>query len=280
MAGAIVGAGHDTNAMRILVTNDDGIYSPGIGALAAVAKRFGDVRVVAPHVEMSSAAHSITSARPLTCKRTPFAEVEAYRVNGTPADCVAIGAFQWKNVDVVLSGINLGSNLGNSLWPSGTLAAARQAALMGLRGIALSTPAGGEEADLEALKPWVERVLEFVFPLSVAPLINVNFPSTPPRGMRWTRQSVRHYDGRVVPGEDPMGRKHFWFTVSPVEGVEEGTDRFAVEHGFISMTPIHLDLTDEHALEALRSSHQAADFAVPPTRPPVAAITPSATQET
>jgi 5'-nucleotidase len=261
VAGAIVGAGHGMNAMRILVTNDDGIYSPGLAALAAVAKSFGDVRVVAPHVEMSSAAHSITSARPLTYKRTPFADTEAYRVNGTPADCVAIGVYEWKDANTVLSGINLGSNLGNSLWPSGTLAAARQAALMGLRGIAFSTPAGGEEADLEALKPWVGRVLGFLLPLPAAMLVNVNFPSTAPHGMRWTRQSVRHYDGRIVPGEDPMGRRHFWFTVCPVEGVEEGTDRWAVERGYVSMTPIRLDLTDDPSLEALRGAHQPADFA-------------------
>ena len=237
--------------MRILVVNDDGIYSPGLAALAGVAASFGEVRVVAPHVEMSSAAHSMTSARPLTCKRTPFAQGEAYRVNGTPADCVALGAHKWKDIEVVLAGINLGSNLGNSLWPSGTVAAARQAALMGMRGIALSTPAGGEEANFATLEPWVRRVLEYTLPLAQLPLINVNFPSTVPRGMRWTRQSVRHYDGRVVPGEDPMGRKHFWFTVTPVEGVDEGTDRWAVEQGYVSLTPIRLDLTDERALTDL-----------------------------
>jgi len=128
--------------MRILVTNDDGVYSPGIAALAQVAAKFGQTRIVAPHVEMSSAAHSITASRPLTYKRTPLcdAQVEAYRVNGTPADCVALGAHHWERVDVVLSGINLGSNLGNAMWHSGTLAAAKQAVLLGLRGIALSAP--------------------------------------------------------------------------------------------------------------------------------------------
>ena len=120
--------------MRILITNDDGVYSPGIAALTEVAARFGQTRIVAPHVEMSSAAHSITASRPLTYKRTPLrdAQVEAYRVNGTPADCVALGMFHWERVDIVLSGINLGSNLGNSIWHSGTLAAAQQAALLGV----------------------------------------------------------------------------------------------------------------------------------------------------
>ena len=98
--------------MRILVANDDGVYSPGIAALAEVAAEFGETRIVAPDVEMSSAGHSITAARPLSYKRTPNKNVEAYRVNGTPADCVALGVSQWEKVDVVLSGINLGSNLG------------------------------------------------------------------------------------------------------------------------------------------------------------------------
>ena len=239
--------------MRILITNDDGIYSPGLLALAEIAASLGQVRIVAPHMEMSSAAHSITSARPLTYKRTPLKDVEAYRVNGTPADCVALGIHQWQDTELVLSGINLGSNLGNSLWPSGTLAGARQAALMGVRGIALSTPATGEESDFSAMKRGVVRVLEFLLPLKQIPLINVNFPAHPPVGVKWTRQSVRHYDGKIVPGEDPMGRKHFWFTVTPAEGVEEGTDRWAVEHGYVSLTPIRLDLTDENELVVLQA---------------------------
>ena len=117
--------------MRILVTNDDGIYSPGIAALAKAARAFGEVRIVAPDVEMSSAGHSITSSRPLSYKRTPIAGYEAYRVNGTPADCVALGTHNWEQIDVVLSGINLGSNLGNAIWHSGTVAGARQAVLFG-----------------------------------------------------------------------------------------------------------------------------------------------------
>ena len=99
--------------MRILIANDDGIYSPGIATLAEIAAKFGDVRVVAPDVEQSSAGHAITALRPLSYKRTPIGNFEAYRVNGTPADCVALGAYHWEKVDVVLSGINLGSNLGN-----------------------------------------------------------------------------------------------------------------------------------------------------------------------
>lgn len=112
--------------MRILVTNDDGVYSPGVPALGEVAAAFGDTRIVAPHVEMSSAGHAITAARPLTHKPTPIKGLEAYRVNRTPADCVALGAHVWQNVDLVLSGINLGSNLGNSMWHSGEISRRRK----------------------------------------------------------------------------------------------------------------------------------------------------------
>jgi len=235
--------------MRILISNDDGIYSPGIFALAEVAAELGDVRIVAPDVEQSSMGHAITASRPLTYKKTPRGDFEAYRVNGTPADCVALGAYHWSEVDVVLSGINLGVNLGNSTWHSGTLAAAKQAVLLGMRGIAFSTPTNQEEPDFEALKPWVRRALDHVLATPSLELVNVNVPPEP-RGMRWTNQSVRHYDGRVVPGKDPMGREHYWFTVVPIEDPEVGTDRWAMEQGLVSLTPIRLDLTHEEELEA------------------------------
>jgi 5'-nucleotidase len=241
--------------MRILIANDDGIYSPGIVALAEVAARFGDVRIVAPDVEMSSAGHAITASRPLSYKPTPLRGFEAYRVNGTPADCVALGGHLWERVDMVLSGINLGSNLGNSMWHSGTLAAAKQAVLLGLRGIALSAWVTSGEPNFEALKPWVNQVLELLLPARELTLINVNFPEGEPKGLRWTRQSVRHYDGKVVPGEDPMGRKHFWFVVTPIEGTEEGTDRWAVERGYVSMTPLRLDLTNNVELAGAQSRY-------------------------
>ena len=241
--------------MRILVTNDDGIYSPGILALATAAQAFGQVRIVAPDVEMSSAGHSITSSRPLTYKRTPIANFEAYRVNGTPADCVALGMYNWEKVDVVLSGINLGSNLGNALWHSGTLAAARQAVLFGLRGIALSTPVTQEEPDFEALQPALEEALRLLIQDNRQELVNVNFPPHPPRGIRWTRQSVRHYDGEVVAAKDPVGRPHFWFVVKPLEPADEDSDRWAVEHGYTSVTPLRIDLTEETQLTAGLERH-------------------------
>lgn len=236
--------------MKILVTNDDGIYSPGIAALAKVAKKFGDVRVVAPDVEQSSMGHAVTHSRPLRYKKSPieFQDIEAHRVNGTPADCVAMGTHLWSNIDVVLSGINMGPNLGNSMWHSGTLAAAKQAVLFGIKGIALSTPVGDAEPNFELLEPFVEQVLELLLKEKELALYNVNFPQEP-SDIIWTRQSVRLYDGTILPGTDPMGRKHYWFTVTPLEPAEKGTDRWAVENNMVSITPLRLDLTDQTILQ-------------------------------
>src|SRR5258706_921101 len=239
--------------MRILITNDDGVYGPGIAALAQVASRFGEARIVAPDVEMSSASHAITSSRPLSYKRTQLPVqvpgVAAYRVNGTPADCVALGVSAWEKVDLVLSGVTIGINLGNAIWHSGTLAVAKQAALLGLCVIAFAGPATDtEQPSFEALKPSVAAVLERLLGAPGFPLVNVNLPASTPRGMLWTRQSVRHYDGRVIPGKDPMGRIHYWYTVVPIESTDEGTDRWALEQGYVSMTPLRIDLTDEALL--------------------------------
>jgi 5'-nucleotidase len=264
--------------MRILVSNDDGIYSPGIAALARAAIAFGDVRIFAPDVERSSAGHAITSSLPLSYRATPLPDsLDAYRVNGTPADCVALGIHQWGGVDVVLSGINIGSNLGNAIWHSGTLAAAKQALLLGIPGIALSTPSEPEGPDFDVLAPHVEEVLQLLLSQHRLPLVNVNLPPRP-KGIRWTRQAVERYHGEVVPGTDPQGRQHFWFTVRPLEASIEGTDRWAVEHGLIALTPLRLDLTDHAALAKLREArelprHEAA------TEPPQADAPPRSSED-
>jgi 5'-nucleotidase len=240
--------------VRILIANDDGIYSPGILALARAASRFGAVLLAAPDVEQSSMSHAITHSRPLSWRRTPVDGFDAFRVNGTPADCVALGVHLADEVDLVLSGINLGYNIGNSMWHSGTLAAAKQAALLGRRGIALSTTTDGGEPDFEALAPWVVEVLGVLIPETSIQLLNVNLPPRPV-GLSWTRQSVRHYDGRVVAGKDPTGRPYYWLTVRPIDHVDQGTDRWAVRHHLVSITPLRLDLTDHDALAAVRQRH-------------------------
>ncbi len=236
--------------MNILIVNDDGIYSPGILALAEVAAEFGEVKVLAPNMEQSAMSHAITYARPLSYIRTPVKDFEAYRVNGTPADCTALGVYLWPETNMVLSGINLGLNIGNSMWHSGTLAAAKQAALMGYRGMAFSTDITGEDFDMEAQKPFVRQALEMLLENDME-LININLPKKP-EGFSWCKQSLRHYDGVMVPGEDPQGRKHYWFSVEPVEDVEKGTDRWAIIHNQVSITPLRLDLTSYKDLESIK----------------------------
>jgi 5'-nucleotidase len=239
--------------VRILVTNDDSIYSPGIAALAKSAAQFGEVTVMAPDVEQSSMGHAITASRPLSYRRSPveFKGIEAFRVNGTPADCVALGTHLHAKTGLVMSGINMGFNLGNSMWHSGTLAAAKQAVLLGVRGIALSTWSGIKEEEFTSLEPFIEKTISILLDDEEPALFNVNFPPEP-KAIKWTRQSIRYNDGKMVPGMDPMGRKHYWFTVIPLEPAEEGTDRWAVENGYVSITPLRLDLTDEKKLKEMK----------------------------
>lgn len=237
--------------MKILVTNDDGIYSPGLLCLAQIASSYGEVIVMAPDVEQSSMGQAITSGRPITFKRSPihFEGMEAFRVAGTPADCVALGTHLFEDVELVLSGINIGANLGNSAWHSGTLSAARQAVLFGVRGIAMSVSVGEGEPNFEVLEPIVRAALNETVNESELKLLNINFPREPLGDIVWTRQSVRHYDGKIMANKDPMGRQHYWFTVVPIEPEEDGSDRWAVKHGKTSITPMILDLTDEKYLD-------------------------------
>lgn len=241
--------------MRLLVCNDDGVHSPGLAVLAEVARHRGDAIVVAPEGERSSSGHAISSSLPLRCRASKaVGGCPAYRVNGTPADAVALALHLWPDIDVVLSGLNAGLNLGPAAWHSGTIAAARQAVLTGVRAIALSLPAT-VEADDPRLRPWIEVVLATLLDTpGVASLVNVNVPREP-RGLLWTRASTEGYDGRIIPGTDADGRDIYWFRVEPVAGVDDRADRWAVEQGWVSMTPIGLDVTDERALATLRERH-------------------------
>lgn len=240
--------------MRILVSNDDGIFSPGLAALAEVASRFGEVRIVAPDFEQSAMGHAITIMRPLQYRKVKLgtlSDYEAYRVNGTPADCVALGLYHWNGADLVLSGINLGSNLGNDIWHSGTVAAAKQAALFGIQAVAFSMVLNGDEPSYEEQKPYIEQVIRLLLTKPHMRLVNVNLPKHP-KGIKWTHQSVRSYSGKVVAGEDPMGRKHYWFSAVPLTEPDENSDRWAVDHDLVALTPIRLTLTDDERLKEMQ----------------------------
>lgn len=237
--------------MRILVSNDDGIFSPGLIALAEVAAQFGEVVIFAPDYEQSAVGHAITIRRPLQYHRVQMIKgFETYRVNGTPADCVAMGLYHLGGADLVLSGINLGSNLGSDIWHSGTVAAAKQGVLLGVRAIAFSQDVNGEEPAYEKQKPYIAQVIEMLITGDQPRLVNVNLPADP-IGIRWTHQSVRQYNGQVVESQDPNGRRHYWFSAIPLTNPDHDSDRWAVEHNFVSLTPIRLSLTDEEWLARL-----------------------------
>lgn len=240
--------------MHILVANDDGIFSPGLIALAEVAARFGDVLIMAPDVEQSAVGHAITIQRPLTYRKTKLGAFDAYRVNGTPADCVALGMFHWGLPDLVVSGINLGSNLGNDIWHSGTVAAAKQAILLGVRAIAFSQVITNEEPTFTDQQPFIEKIIAMSLEQSQWPqLVNVNLPQNP-LDLCWTHQSVRAYNGKVVESQDPMGRRHFWFSAIPLTDPDEGSDRWAIEKNLVSLTPLRINLTDEECLAAMQTA--------------------------
>jgi 5'-nucleotidase len=135
------------------------------------------------------------------------------------------------------------------------VAAAKQASFLGIPAIAFSAPWTEGEIDYSVYEPYIEQVIQLFLDAPDLPLLNVNFPEKP-RALRWTKMSVRHYDGYVIPGQDPMGRSHYWFAEEPRERVEEGTDRWAIEQGLVSLTPLRLDLTDE---ERLQRAHHASE---------------------
>lgn len=235
--------------MRILVSNDDGIFSPGIKALGLAMRALGEVYVVAPDVEQSAVGHGITVRRPLRFKHTQsagFGEIPAYRVDGTPADCVVLGVHLLGRPDLLVSGINIGVNLGLDLTHSGTVAAALEGTSLGIPSIAFSLDTSGEELDFTEAALWAQRLARLVaekgLPRGI--FLNVNFPAGTPKGVLVTRLSTHHWEDQVVERLDPEGRPYYWIAGTPVgEEEEEGTDLWAVRRGYVSVTPVSLDFT-------------------------------------
>jgi 5'-nucleotidase (EC 3.1.3.5)/3'-nucleotidase (EC 3.1.3.6)/exopolyphosphatase (EC 3.6.1.11) len=234
--------------MRILVSNDDGIFSPGIKALGLAMRALGEVYVVAPDVEQSAVGHGITVRRPLRFKHTQsagFGEIPAYRVDGTPADCVVLGVHLLGRPDLLVSGINIGVNLGLDLTHSGTVAAALEGTSLGIPSIAFSLDTSGEELDFTEAALWAQRLARLVaekgLPRGI--FLNVNFPAGTPKGVLVTRLSTHHWEDKVVERLDPEGRPYYWIAGTPVGEEEEGTDLWAVRRGYVSVTPVSLDFT-------------------------------------
>ena len=235
----------------ILVVNDDGIFSPGIRALGLALAEVADVVVVAPDVEQSAVGHGITIRRPLRFKHTAaagFGDLPAYRVDGTPADCVVLGVHLLGQPDLVVSGINLGLNLGDDLTHSGTVAAAIEGLAMGVPALALSQQGSpGGEYTFGASAAYAARLARRVLQEGLPPrvLLNVNFPGGEARGVRVTRLGEHHWKDSLLTRQDPEGRDYHWVagvSTAP-DAADLGTDYGAVHAGFVSVTPVRLDLT-------------------------------------
>jgi 5'-nucleotidase len=231
----------------LLVTNDDGVHAAGLAALAAALDDLGDVHVVAPEREQSACGHALTLHRPLRVDRV---RERWHAVNGTPSDCVnlAVLGFLPEPPVLVVSGINHGANLGDDVTYSGTVSAAMEGTLLGVPSIAVSQVGGGDLALAGAVaRLVVTRAL--VEGLPAKTLLNVNVPDRPPRGMRVTRLGHRTYTEKIVEQRDPRGRTHYWIGGGePRWEALEGTDMGAVHEGFVSLSPLHLDLTHHRAV--------------------------------
>lgn len=243
------------NRPLILVCNDDGIFSPGIKALAEVASEFGDVIIVAPDRQQSAVGHAITVSVPLRASSFKVdGKFEGYAINGTPADCIKLAHSQLlqKSPDLILSGINHGSNAGINILYSGTVSAATEGTILGYPSIAASCTDFSEDANLEGCKEAVRRVVKFVL-LNGLPkgiTLNVNAPAGEFNGIKWTRMAdsryVEEFEGRI----DPFNRSYYWLT-GKFEVLDSGgdTDIHLLEKGFASVTPIQYDLSAYHLLK-------------------------------
>lgn len=241
--------------MLILLTNDDGIHSAGLQALADEMQSLGRVVVVAPDRERSAVGHALTLHAPL---RAEEIQTDRWAVSGTPTDAVSLGihGLLKEKPALVISGINKGANMGDDLTYSGTVAAAMEATLMGVPAVAISLDSRKFSYDdfrsaAAVARQMAETVLEHGLPADT--FINVNVPDSTPLGIRLTRQGKRVYEDVVVQNRDPRGRSYYWIGAGELGFQDlEGTDFHAVHNGYVSVTPLHLDLTNYAAMERLR----------------------------
>ncbi|MDD2539549.1 MAG: 5'/3'-nucleotidase SurE [Desulfuromonadaceae bacterium] len=242
--------------MNIMITNDDGIHATGIRALAEAMAELGTVTVVAPDRERSAAGHSLTLHSPLRIFKL---HKGWYAVDGTPTDCVNMGIHNMLPItpDLVVSGINHGANLGDDVTYSGTVAAAMEANLMGIPAIAFSL-ATFEQSDhfadaAEIAVRIARQVINHGLPADT--FLNVNIPNCSCDNMQpplITRQGKRSFIGKIVDKTDPRGRKYFWVgSEEPRLNDDPGTDFYAINRQHVSITPLHLDLTNHKSLPAL-----------------------------
>ena len=247
--------------MRILLTNDDGVHASGLEVLEEIARTLSDdIWIVAPAEEQSGAGHSLTLTRPLRIRKHGE---QHYSVTGTPTDAVmmAVGHLMKDcKPDLILSGVNRGANLAEDVTYSGTVSAAMEGAISGIKSIALSQVYAregmGDAVPFAAARAWGEKVLRPLIAMPASPrlLFNVNFPAIEPeavKGIRVVRQGFHDIDRtRIIEGTDPRGYHYYWFGLGSSNAVPEGSDLAAIAEGYVTVTPLHYDLTQDSAMAA------------------------------
>ena len=250
----------------ILVTNDDGLFAPGIKALIEIASEIGDLLVVAPDSPQSGMGHAITIHNPLRLNKVgTFGNIEAYECNGTPVDCVKLAKhviLKDRQADLCISGINHGSNASINIIYSGTMSAAMEASLEGINSIGFSLLDYSFDADFEPCRPFVKKIIEHVLAngLNKTKLLNVNIPVMPDgqiKGIKVCRQAQARWVEDFVESVDPRGQKYYWLTGKFVNHDQgKDTDVQALEEGYISIVPSGHDLTDYQAIAELSTLNQ------------------------
>jgi 5'-nucleotidase len=248
---------NEGNLVRVLITNDDGVHAPGLAALMKRVAEVAEVVVVAPDRERSAVGHALTLHHPLRAARVAD---NVYSVDGTPTDCVNLGIHSLLSFrpDLVISGINRGANVGDDVTYSGTVAAALEATLMGIPALAVSlvTLGAGEHYDVAA--DCAARLARTVFEKGLPPdtFLNVNVPDLPAQLLKValiTSQGKRSYEGTIVDKVDPRGRSYYWIGTADLSFQDlPGSDYHAVSRGHVSITPLHIDLTNYASIETLK----------------------------
>lgn len=248
--------------MQILVTNDDGYFSKGIAALTEIAKKYGEVTIVAPDKGQSGMGHAITINAPIMLDEVePIHGCRTYKTSGTPVDCVklAVDKIFHRHPDICLSGINHGSNSSINVIYSGTMSAAVEASIEGIQAVGFSLLDYNSHADFSTSQIVVEKVLQQIIsnPLPPDTLLNVNIPKVAAQdlqGLRICRQAKAKWEEEYIEREDPRGRKYYWMT-GEFHNSDAGmdTDEWALKNNYASICPVQFDLTAHTAIPILNS---------------------------
>ncbi len=244
----------------ILVTNDDGIFAPGIRCLVEVVQELGDIVVVAPELPQSGQSNALTLTVPLFLKESnQFEGIESYKCSGTPVDCVKLAkdhVTKGRKIDLVVSGVNHGSNASINIVYSGTVSAAMEGSLDGIPSIGFSYLDFSHEADMEHLKPYLKKIIQQVLEKGMGStrLLNVNLPKTDHiKGIKVCRQAKARWIEKYDVRESPFGKTYFWLTGEFVnEDKGEDTDLWALQNDYISIVPSQHDLTHHTAMDEIQ----------------------------